>query len=645
MTGALEASDVRTTRRTLLTVAAAIPAVQVVGAFAQYAGALPPGFVAAEVDNQLIDGLNTPLTPNLNPVISGRTNTGAAEVVVAIADSADVVQVFSLPVDGKGRFKGPTPEALTPGTYQLYFSDSLVGSFVIDGEAEAPDKEKGGSGTDIAQAVALPQDFGGAVANLGVLEGQIISLEREARNRAAAGGDTSKEAVDAQKQLLKDSGWRQLYSLRLAVPDPADASRFLVQVNGFAVEFETPEQAAALFPEIGAPNAAIDGPVIGEQTSWAEFAGITNDTEVPYRAMLVSYQQGSIVGRTVYADLSGGAPDMAMMTTVAERVVGRMAAIQEKGATGLGAQMARIDDSTGLVSVDEAYDWLNGELTPLYQESEKSLANRLAMFSPAVAAFTSAADVQAGETSIGGRYVTSLLSFASPEQAVGWLDGIPAMVEDDPLTSYTAIAAVDAAPVVGDASVAYAVSRAINDQEGTGFRIYTVQETAGAIVEFVGVPEATIDEAVRLATAQLTCAGKGKCAAAALPGSPEAAEEAAKQAEGTADGADSGKDKKDKKDKGASPAEGQAPSEGGVQDVPVDGADAQAAPTASSGVQDVPADGGSTGGVQDVPADGGSTQQPASGGDAGSSSGGTSIAPARTKTPAAGGVVDVTPAP
>ena len=620
----------QTTRRALLTAAALAPLVSMFDVAAQYAGGLPPGFVAAEVDNQPIDGLNTPITPNPNPIIGGRTNTGAAEVVVAIANETEVVQVFALPVDGKGRFKGPVPEALDPATYQLYFTDSLVGSFVIDGDATATDKEKSGSSTDIAQAVALPQDFGGAVPNLGLLEGLLISQESEARRRAASAGDTSKEAINAEKRALDEAGWKQQYVVRLAVPDPADAARFLVQVNGVAVEFAKPEQASGLFPELGAPDAAIDGPVIAEEIAWAEFSGVTNDTEVPYRAMLVAFRQGSIVGRIVYADLNGGTPDISVISAAATRVVERAAAIQVKDVTGLGAQMVRLDDSTGLVSVDEAYDWLNGEITPLYQESDKSLASRTAVFGSSLAAFTSDAVVTAGEASLGGRYTTSLLSFATPEEAAAWLANVPALIENDPLTTYSAVAVVADAPSVGDASSAYAVTRMLGEVEASGFRVYAVAGAAGMIVELVGEPGMPIEEAIRLANAQAACSSKPKCGGgAALPGSPEAAAEATKQAETGDQSGDQPKDKKDKKDQSQSGGVTDVPADasGGVQEVP-------AGDSGGAGVQDVPADGGS-GGVQEVPAEGSG------------SSGGTSIAPERTKVPSSGGggVVDVTPAP
>ena len=79
---------------------------------AQYAGALPAGVVAAEVDGQPIDADNTPETDDPSPQISGRINTGLPSVDLAIGDG-EVVR-FTAPVDERGRFRATPPEPLEP---------------------------------------------------------------------------------------------------------------------------------------------------------------------------------------------------------------------------------------------------------------------------------------------------------------------------------------------------------------------------------------------------------------------------------------------------------------------------------------------------------------------------------------------------
>jgi hypothetical protein len=158
---------------------------------AQYAGALPAGVVAAEVDGQPIDADNTPETDDPSPQISGRINTGLPSVDLAIGDG-EVVR-FTAPVDERGRFRATPPEPLEPGQYSLYIFDALVGAFTVSAAAEDDRNAGAGEGRaetpdlDIARVVPFPFDFGEAIPGLGLLDGRFFSLDEEAR-RSAVGG-------------------------------------------------------------------------------------------------------------------------------------------------------------------------------------------------------------------------------------------------------------------------------------------------------------------------------------------------------------------------------------------------------------------------------------------------------------------------
>lgn len=632
---AREGADVAAGRWVIALLIGLLLAAPLGSAAAQYAEGLPPGVVAAEVDNQPIDAINVPQTSSQTPQIAGRINTGALTVDLAIADG-DIVR-FTLDVDERGRFRGTAPAPLAPGQYALYIFDALVGSFVVtedagaEGTPRARGERDGGGRLDIARAAPEPADFGEAIPGLALLEGAFTTLDQEARRIATANGDDSREAIAAIRQDLDDAGWRQRYESRLAVPDPSDPSRFALQVSSSAVEYASAEQAASAFAATAGSADAIAGTQIGQASELVVLTGTTPDTGVEYRALRLLFVQDRVLGLIVVADLLGGEPDQALLEAVGQSVAVRAAAVSAGDIRGEATRALRLDPpAASNVALNDAYQVVDGFLVPLYGEDDRGRAAREATFSGTYEAFVGSAlgtvrqggqrdDGTANERAFA--YQTTVMAFPTPDDASIWIANLPTLLANDPLRGYTAFDSVASAPLVGEESAVFAVSRDVGTPLD-GFRAYIRVGAEVAIVEFAAAPAATLDEALTLANEQAACLERGRCqGSAAVPGF-------ASEADGPADDDQpedgSGENRRDRDDQGGQ--------RGGVRDVSED----EPATGSDDGGDD---DAGATeppgGAIEIAPSEPTAAPEP-----------GVSPSDSPTPTPAAprGGVRDVTPA-
>jgi hypothetical protein len=503
----------------------------------QYAEGLPAGVVAAEVDGQPIDASNVPETDEPSPQVTGRINNGLASVDVAIADG-EVVR-FALEVDERGRFRGAPPTPLEPGEYTLYFFDALVGSFVVT-EAAAGEQRAGarGAGTagapgvDIARVVPFPFDFGEAIPDLGLLDGRYFTLNDEALRSATAAGDASAESIDETRRTLRESGWQGRYESRLAVPLPDDPSRFSVQVSSFAILYDEAESAEAAFAASTGSGEAVSSATVGDESELIALAGTTPDTGAPYQALRLIYRLDRILGMVILADLAGGEVEQSLLESVAQAVVTRGATVLSDEAVALSPRALRLDlaDATG-VSIEEAYEVVDGALIGLYDEDDALRQGREATYSGTSDAYASMVTAVARGGEDGGigtpeaaatstvAYGTTLLSFLSPEDANLWLGDLPDRLTEDPLRGYLSFSAVDDAPVFGEGSATYAFQRQVGDDVAVGFRVYVRVGAEVAAVEFASVEETTLEEIGGVITAQIACLEIAACPSdAPIPG-------------------------------------------------------------------------------------------------------------------------------
>ncbi|MBA3416692.1 MAG: hypothetical protein H0U10_15845 [Chloroflexia bacterium] len=583
---------------------------------AQYAEGLPPGVVAAEVDGQPIDALNVPETAEPSPQITGRINSGLASVDVAIADG-EVVR-FALEVDERGRFRGAPPTPLEPGEYTLYLFDALVGSFIVTdadaGERRAGAEDDGGGGTgaprlDIARAVPFPFDFGEAIPDLGLLDGRFYTLDEEALRSATAAGDASAEAVDETRRNLRTGGWQGRYESRLAVPLPEDPSRFSVQVSSFAILYDDAESAQAAFAASTGGSEVVAGETIGDESELVALSGTTPDTGATYQALRLIYRVEGLLGMIILADLAGGDVDQTLLESVAQAVVDRGAAVLDDDTVMLAPRALRLDlAGADRITLEEAYDVVDGSLVSLYDEDDALRQSREATYSgttdayaASVSAVASGDDV-ATPTAAGTSplaFGTTLLSFLTPEDADLWLGGLDDRLGQDPLRGYLSFAAVSDATEFGEGSATYAFQRQIGDDVAGGFRVYVRVGSDIAAVEYAAVPETSLADIEGLVAAQVACLDAASCPEdAPIPGTRQGraqdqvdteggAEAEAEADSGRGDGAvrREGQRDRDGADESAPVAE-EEPTPVPVSDAPSGGGVVDVAPTAEPGSGD-----------------------------------------------------------
>jgi hypothetical protein len=476
------------------------------------------------VDGQPIDAVNTPQTATTTPQISGRINTGAPAIEIGIGNGE--ITRFTLEADGRGRFKGRPPAPLAPGEYGLYLFDTLVGNFVVTGD----DSETGESTrnrdrspvSDVARIVPFPGDFLGLYPGLGQLDGRFYTIDQEALRIAAASGDVTEESIAASRQQLRDAGWQQRYESRLAIPDPNDPERFSVQVTSFVIEYRDSERAqAAFFASLTGQDLRPDV-IVGQQSELTALSGTTPDTGVTYQALRNIFHQDRFVGFSILAELGGADPNQDALILATQATAARAAQVAAGEVSGSAPKALRLELPADAVAIiDEAYQAIDGELVPLYNEPQTSQAAREAIFTGTYEDFVGSVTGTAGTR--GGAapfvYSTTILAFPDEEEADGWLAGLPSLIANDPLAGYVAFDPVADAPIFGEGSSVFRVERLAGEAAVSGFRVYVRVGTDIATLEYAADPAPTLSDLQPLIDAQVACLEAGGCSGPApLPG-------------------------------------------------------------------------------------------------------------------------------
>jgi hypothetical protein len=199
----------------------------------------------------------------------------------------------------------------------------------------------------------------------------------------------------------------------------------------------------------------------------------------------VIYRLDRLLGMIILADLSGGEVDQDLLESVAQSVVDRGAEVLNGDAPNVSPRALRLDlTNADAVSLEEAYEVVDGALIDLYNEDDPLRQAREATYSGTTDAYSSAVvaanGVQAGDEQTateetGGTtvaYGSTVLAFPSPEDAEEWLSGLADRLSEDPLRGYLSFAAVSDPPVFGEGSAVYAFQRQIDDEVASGYRVY-----------------------------------------------------------------------------------------------------------------------------------------------------------------------------
>lgn len=514
-------------------------------AFAQYEPSLPPGILSIEIDGQVIDSLDSPVTNSSTPEISGRVDDTVLSLELAVANE-DIVR-FPATIAGSGRFRAVSPQELPDGIYLVYANDVLVGSFTIVGGTPGP--RSPGAFLDIARVVPYPIDAAQFLPSLAFLDGRFFSLTEEA-DRTASRNPTGPAARELERQLAM-AGWLQRYESRLAVPSTEDPRTFDVQISSFVVEYASGADARAAFDSLQTADTT-DFPIIGDESQVVQMSGVTPDTGAQYQAARLAFRVGPLLVVIIYADLLDQPPDLAILESIGSTVAARGRLVADRQVIPLGSMALRLDldQAEAGVSVRELYEVRAGALTAVFAEPEEARDVRAAMLAGTTDVFTTsiAGNFMRPEPNRGNRATdlaspepaqpiapssptsasppaavtvqSALYAFPSESEADTWMANQENALLTTP-SATTTYERVSDAPALADAAAVFAMdSLRENGPDLSGYRIFARSGTIVAIVDIQSAPEVSLRGAVGLVEEQLACiAAQGCAGAVSLPGS------------------------------------------------------------------------------------------------------------------------------
>jgi hypothetical protein len=477
-----------------------------------------------------------------------------ADTSVVLAGASPGPLVNDSLIDERAAFPGVN------ATHEAVFSPPKV---------QASNERRPGPLLDIARVVPYPEDFAGAVPDLGLLSGRFYTLDEEAVRTAAASQDAA-SGIRETKRLLAQAGWLQRYESRLAAPIVGNSERFSAQISSFVVEYAASTDAHAAFVNLTAGVKDMEPVIAGDEAMISRFSGVTTDTESGYQAARTVFRVGPLLGTIVYADLLNQQPDSQLLANVTQLVAARGAVVATRQSAPLGSMILQVDhsDAIGTVSLRDIYEVRAGVRTPLYGEDAAIAANRTALFAPMINAFSSSTSgtfFPAGQrldrarsplgpvatptpTSILGgdpstdlaaaatpaayqsdaqvrgvnqqgahfSLVSALYDFGQPSTAEAWLKA-----ETDHLRIQDVqFDEVPDAPRLGDESLTFRIRDEGNGNSGraSGFRVYARMESIVSIIEIRSDSGISLNGAAQLMYAQIICVDESGCASrAALP--------------------------------------------------------------------------------------------------------------------------------
>ena len=426
---------------------------------------------------------------------------------------------------------------------------------------QAETERRPGPSLDIARVVPYPADFGGAIPGLGFLDGRFYSIDEEATRTTAAMNASSESNVRESARRLARAGWLHRYDNRLAAPRPDNPEQFSAQISSFVIEYASAEDASAAFAALTRDVPSGDSPLIGDESAVTTLSGVTRDTNTEYQAAKLVFRVGPLLCSIVYADLLGQAPDLQLLTSVAQLVAERGRVVNDRQTIALGSMTLQLDrtHATEGVSRRDIYDVRAGTLTPAFEEDDASLQDRIARFAATIDVFSSRAEGSftrprqnreargsespdptptsvitidgppsppaTNATPAAGAEIepasdeaapaarlalhTTLLAFPGVADAEAWLL-TQVQTAREQATRYREV--LDA-PVIGDASTTFEL-RDEGDREperAPGFEIYA---RAGGIVAVLTVESTSgisLNGAAGLMSAQIDCIDQGGC--------------------------------------------------------------------------------------------------------------------------------------
>jgi hypothetical protein len=416
---------------------------------------------------------------------------------------------------------------------------------------------------DIARVVPFPADLGEFLLGRAGYFGKFYTLAELAARRA---GEATEADAEAMLRTMIAAGWRQRYENFFVLRNPDEPRSKIFTIDSSVDEFGSAENASDMFARRVADFPGVEFPTVGDESVLRLRSG--EEGKAAWRNL--NFRVGSLVVRINVFNYLNTYPDLALLESVARKVVARATVVAERGVTPLGAMALRLDFA--------AADWQNnryaycaGIAVEQYAGKDTNRENRIAAYARLtevfglsdVFALTARGAIASGEHQSAGAEpgrgpaaaTTPTPVIAGGDQAAEFVsaahDSSSGDVTDEPgapdATQVTMEGALYAFPnesaagaFVSDArrnivggwsprgqsftevpdvpslgvdAVAFATRKSIGSGEetGGGFRFYGRHGAIVAQMEIVSRPDMTLTNMARLMELQLACIAANGC--------------------------------------------------------------------------------------------------------------------------------------
>jgi hypothetical protein len=334
------------------------------------------------------------------------------------------------------------------------------------------------------------------------------------------------------RDTLADLGWRRRHSLTVRRPEPGPIGPELkpqTSVSSSVTEYGTTDGAVAGFDllETETDPDQVDVPgtrTIGDRSEITRFEGTSWGQG--YQALALSFQVGRFVGGVTLHEFLG-APDVAQVETLADRLLTKIGAAAGQRSPGLSERVVRLGGPLQVVGINDSYTRLDGQWFLFYSEPVEVTAAAEVANADAIDSYNTLYYL-AADSDDGAYFSTNLLRFDNPDAASTWLReaearfALPSIfTSSGEVEPYSDFARVADAPQLGEESLAFSYTTTDTlGQEGLTSRGYLIVVRVGeevAEVDLNAVPEVPWVAAFELGAAQTACMTAGGCTETMAP--------------------------------------------------------------------------------------------------------------------------------
>jgi hypothetical protein len=285
-----------------------------------------------------------------------------------------------------------------------------------------------------------------------------------------------------------------------AVPVPAR------QIVSSVIEFAGAEDAANSFTVFSTSDREdIPGTrVIGEESAITRVRGRSEEGDLPYSGLSLTFRVGNLVAEVVVADFTGNDPDAGELESLAQTYLDRIEQVRAEGGPGLSTRIVRLD-APDLETFRDDYLRIDGIHVPDFNSSAETFARRSNLRGAAIDVYGVSQSLPAGSPEFGDDvgYQSMLFRFADEAAAAEWLSQAEERVSR--YGGFAGFTLVPEAAAMGDESRTYAIAYRSGGHQSHGYLISVRVGSEAMEVLLFAQPEAPLALVETLAAAQVAC--------------------------------------------------------------------------------------------------------------------------------------------